>query len=207
MEQKKFLLALSALLFLCGTAFSQDMNDFIYIQNRSGGITIVGYTGANKDVAVPSSIGGAPVTAIGNRAFHNKGLTSVNLPESVETIGVQAFAQNSIVTLVLPDGVRIIETGAFSANNMESVTIPDSVTVIRYNAFGGNPLEDVRISRNVRAINPRVFVRSSPNHIVIGENVDIYQGNFDQSFVNSYDSRDRQQGDYVRRDGVWVFAK
>jgi hypothetical protein len=206
MERKKLFLTLWALLSLCGAAFSQAPGDFIYIQNRSGGVTIIGYTGAARDVAVPANIGGAPVTAIGNRAFHNKGLTSVNLPDSVETIGVQAFAQNSIVTLVLPDGIKIIEISAFSSNNMESVTIPDSVTVIRYNAFGGNPLEDVRISRNVRSINPRVFIRSSPNHIIIGENVDIYQSNFDQGFVNYYGSRDRQEGNYVKRNGVWVFT-
>jgi hypothetical protein len=207
MGLKKIVLVIFALLSLCGAVFSQNTGDFTYIQNRGGGVTITGYRGGERDVEIPPDIGGAPVTGIGNRAFYNRGITSVKMPSCVETIGVQAFANNSIITLVLPDGIRIIGISAFSSNNMESVSIPDSVTVISYNAFGGNSLGDIRISRNVRSINPRVFIKSNnPNRIIIGADVDIYQGNFDRSFVNVYGSRNRQEGSYERTGGVWIFS-
>ena len=66
-----------------------------------------------KDVKIPSTIGGVAVTSIGATAFYNNSLTSVMIPDSVTSIG----------------------NSAFRANNLTSVTIPNSVTSIGYIAF------------------------------------------------------------------------
>jgi hypothetical protein len=207
MRLKKAFPVMAALILLCGTAgtgFSQEPGDFLCLQDRRGGLTITGYTGSGRDIAVPASIGGLRVTAVGNKAFRGLGLTSVTLPEGIESIGVLAFADNSITTLVLPAGLRIIETGAFSANRIERLEIPDSVTIIRYNAFGRNPIRDLKLSANVRAVNPRAFTRSRLDRIALGRDVDIYIENFERGFVNRYESGERQAGSYVKREGVWV---
>ena len=193
-------------LLMAVTAFSQDAEDFEYTQNRQGGVTIIGYNGRAKNVVVPENIGGQRVIAIGGRAFRGRGLTSVTLPQSVESVGVMAFADNDIEDLELPEGVRIIETGAFSSNRIESLSIPDSVRTIRYNAFGRNPVRNVNISRNVRAINPRVFTQNQLKRISIGGGVEIYLGNFDDGFVNYYQSRAREEGNYERRGNIWVIT-
>src|SRR5262245_38517099 len=58
----------------------------------NGAITITGYAGSDRVVAIPSSINGHPVTKIGNLAFVGRAdLTSVTIPESVTSIGNLAF--------------------------------------------------------------------------------------------------------------------
>ena len=47
-------------------------------------------------VTIPSSLGGKPVTSIGDAAFYNcSGLTSVTIPDSVTNIGLSAFSDCS----------------------------------------------------------------------------------------------------------------
>lgn len=62
-----------------------------------------------KEVEIPASIGGSNVTAIGDEAFRFKGLTSVVLPEGVQTIGRLAFFNNSISSLTLPNSLTFID--------------------------------------------------------------------------------------------------
>jgi len=63
------------------------------IGGASGNAEITGYRGDNRDLRVPSELGGYPVTSIGVRAFRNKSrLSSVTLPEGLKSIGHFAFA-------------------------------------------------------------------------------------------------------------------
>jgi len=57
-----------------------------------GKARITKYTGTGGVVTIPSTLGGAPVTSIGYRAFYGcKGLTSISIPEGVTSIGGGAF--------------------------------------------------------------------------------------------------------------------
>ena len=66
-------------------------------------------------VTIPSTLGGRPVTRIGNWAFYDcSGLTSVTIPDSVTSIGDRAFYHCSGLTSVtIPDGVTSIGDSAF----------------------------------------------------------------------------------------------
>jgi len=78
------------------------------------------------------------VTSTGAYAFGGFGnLTSVTLPNTLETIGTKSFASCiNLESVVIPDGVVSIGGAAFSnCIGLSSITIPNSVTSIEYDAF------------------------------------------------------------------------
>lgn len=79
-----------------------------------GSVTIMGYTGTDIDVEIPSNIDGLPVTKIGEEAFKNALVRSVTIPSSVREIDWFAFS---------------------GCTCLESITIPSSVLTINYGAF------------------------------------------------------------------------
>ena len=75
--------------------------------------------------------------AIEDSAFEHSGLSSIHIPECVETIGECAFAQCYYLReIILPESVKSIGENAFeNCFNMEKVIIPNSVEVIRPGVF------------------------------------------------------------------------
>ena len=75
------------------------------------------------------------ITSIGNLAFQNNNLTSVNIPNSVKSIGDSAFFGNKLTSVNIPNSVTSIGDNAFSSNNLTSVNIPN---VKAYQSFINN---------------------------------------------------------------------
>lgn len=91
-------------------------------------------------ITVPSTLGGKPVTSIGESAF--KGCSWVKLvtiPDGVTSIGHYAFSGCSgLKNVTIPNSVTSIGWSAFSnCSGLTSVTIPNSVTSIGDFAFFG----------------------------------------------------------------------
>lgn len=87
--------------------------------------------------AVPASIA-SRLTAIGQGAFAGaQTLTSVTLPETVESIGAEAFRNCSALTsITIPSKVTNISSYAFSGcSALAAVSIPPTVTSIADGAF------------------------------------------------------------------------
>ena len=107
-------------------------------------------------ITIPSSLGGYPVTSIGNDAFRDcSGLTSVTIPNSVTSIGGSAFYGCSRLTSVtIPNSVTSIGGSAFRVcSSLTSVTIPNSVTSIENYAFKDcSSLTSVTIPNSVTSI-------------------------------------------------------
>ena len=99
-------------------------------------------------VTIPSTLGGKPVTSIGDYAFrYCSGLTSVTIPNSVTNIGWCAFEDCSGLTSVtIPDSVTRIGDRAFedcSDSLFDTMTIPgvklvDGWAVGHADSFSGN---------------------------------------------------------------------
>jgi len=108
---------LAAFLFIAAVLPSQALQsgDFTYTASGTA-VTITGYTGTGGAVAIPSSIGGLPVTSIGTSAFrYNTSLTSVTIPNSVTSIGYAAFSNcTGLTSVTIPNGVTDIGDGAFA---------------------------------------------------------------------------------------------
>jgi len=124
-------------------------------------VTITGYTGSGGALVIPSTIGGLPVTGIGNAAFQsNTSLTSVVIPSSVTSIGAAAFSGCTGLTgMTIPANVTSIADGAFSrCTGLTSMVIPNGVVSIGVAAFlGCTGLTRVTIPDSVTSIGDDAF--------------------------------------------------
>ena len=192
--------------------------------------TITDYVCDEKDVVIPSLIGGISVTTIGFEAFYGNQLTSVTIPDSVTTIGSHAFHTNLLTSVTIPDSVTTISLHAFYGNQLTSVIIPNSVTTIGSGAFGGNSLTSVTISNivetidsyafqnnqltsvtipdSVETIGINAFGKNSLTSVVIGANVIIdatdYTMGTNTGFKTVYDGESGGAGTYNYTDTAWV---
>src|SRR5258708_5088152 len=107
------------------------------LATNNGTITIMGYTGTNPTVVIPSTTNGLPVTSIGDFAQWDTFVRSVTIPNSVTNIGVHALFSPYLTNASIGNGVLRIGDLAFnSCAALQSVALPDSVTSLGTNAFG-----------------------------------------------------------------------
>ena len=126
------LLAAASIAALTLRADEEAVGGYTWTYDVSGNaaeITAVSPTPTN-DAAIPSSLGGVPVTGIGTRALYgSRGLTGLVIPNSVANIGEKAFyGCRELEELTVGDGVTNIGTSAFTGcRNLKYVTIPQYV--------------------------------------------------------------------------------
>ena len=95
---------------------TKNVTNYRYLENKDGTITLTGYNGSESKLVIPASIGGKPVSAIGDSAFAGLlCLQTVRVPEGVRHIGNYAFECCSLLKKIyLPDSLLSIGDGAFS---------------------------------------------------------------------------------------------
>lgn len=90
-------------------------SDFAYTAD-GGEVTITDYIGTSEHVLIPDTIDGLPVTALADKAFYEKHVTTVVVPDSVTEIGDLCFSgDNYLVSLTLPDGLAELPYGALES--------------------------------------------------------------------------------------------
>ena len=99
--------------------------------------------------------------SIGNTAFSQCDLSSVDLPDTVETIGNAAFSHNANLTrATLPENknfTAIPDTLFCSCGMLEAVEVPDSVTRIGADAFNGCSSAVITLPENISTIGNYAF--------------------------------------------------
>ena len=111
-------------------------------------------------VTIPSTANGYKVISIGNLAFSGcTELTSVIIPDGVESISSQAFYFcGQLADVSIPNSVTSIGSGAFQdCAKLTSITIPNSVTSIGEMAFSGSGLTSITIPHSVTKIEGYTF--------------------------------------------------
>ena len=72
----------------------QESNGFEYTVTGDEA-TITGYTGSARSLAIPSELGGKPVTAIADKAFYGYKTPNIYIPKTIKAIGEDAFQDTS----------------------------------------------------------------------------------------------------------------
>ena len=89
------------------------------------------------NLTIPSIVYGYRVISIGYRSLRRTSITSVVIPNGIETISTEAFEQCSKLTSVdIPNGIKTIGAEAFkTCSILETARIPGSVNTIYSEAF------------------------------------------------------------------------
>ena len=99
--------------------------------------------------------------SIGDTAFNQCDLSSVDLPNTVETIGNAAFSHNANLTratlLENKNFTAIPDTLFCSCGMLEAVEVPDSVTRIGADAFNGCSSAVITLPENISTIGNYAF--------------------------------------------------
>lgn len=127
--------------------------------------------------------------AIGNGAFQNWLLISIEIGDSIKSIGASAFDSNKLTSVKIGDSVTTIGDNAFSFNKLTSITIPDAVKSIGNSAFMQNTLTSVHIGNSVKFIGTDAFSYNELTSVTIPDSVTSIgrQSFFENKFTSSTD--------------------
>jgi hypothetical protein len=153
--------ALAVMLVLGGAQVALAATDGTFNYTVTGGAATVDlYIGSGGNVVIPATLGGAPVTRIGNQAFQNKlTVTGVTIPGTVTSLGMASFGNTGLTSVSIPNSVAVIEVFAFQANaSLTRVNIGSGVTSIQPFAFASCPnLTAANFMGNAPAMAVQVF--------------------------------------------------
>lgn len=114
-----------------------ENNDYIYDFNEEG-ITLVKYTGKDKEISVPQTIDNVYITEIGKECFaQNQNIVSVEIPHCVRTVDSYAFYNcTNLSSVIIKEGVEKIAPSAFDGcSSLKEISFPSSVKEIGLCAF------------------------------------------------------------------------
>jgi len=178
MKKRCMLLLIMALLLaqfnILPVSAADLSGDFYYIENAdTTSVTITGYIdSAPRDhVVIPQTINGKRVTAIGDEAFQNKSIQSLELPEGLVSIGTKAFYNNPLTSLEIPGSVKDIGQGAFQINKLTSLTLNDGVEKIGIGAFANNGITTLNLPDSVTEIEDSAFFGNRIAILVLPNNL------------------------------------
>lgn len=168
------------------SAKKYEENGFTYsVKNKEATLKLVKVD--VKDLVIPNTLGGFPVTKIGSRALcplngakryqsikipdsvtyidwcafaDSDDLKTIKLPKSLKSVGSSAFAGcDRLETVEFNDGLRTIENGAFEdCVSLKKVDLPDSLKTIESAAFDNcYKLSSVKLGRNTKEIGGKAF--------------------------------------------------
>ena len=113
------------------------------------------------DITIPSTLGGKPVTIIGEYSFQGcDAITGVTIPSSVWLIESYAFAScTNLPGVTIPPNVKTLHGGVFDqCVSFGSMTIPSTVTNITGGIFSRcYNLTNVAIEARLKRIPPKMF--------------------------------------------------
>lgn len=135
--------------------FFADGFDFVKCGDE---LMVIGYSGNDEYLCIPDSVGGLPVTAIGEYVFcdmHDAGIELLD----VRTIKDDQGTSEVIKGIQLPETLESISSAAFfGCVALERIVIPESVRSVGSAAFAAcRRLKEVILSPRLKTINAGMF--------------------------------------------------
>ena len=112
----------SLLVAIPQTAFAATSGIYTYTVSNGQATITKCQQSASGAITIPETLGGYPVTSIGERAFYRcYRLTNIEIPDSVTSIGNYAFYYcESLISIEIPDSVTSI--GDYTFRYCETIT-------------------------------------------------------------------------------------
>ena len=131
----------------------KNIEDWIYVIEDDGTITINGYKGLDTEVVIPNYINGIPVKKIGKVLFgygFGQGFWDPSICEQ-GYVDIYFYRQNTITKVVISYGIEIIDSMALNHSNaLQEIVIPKTVKNIGDNVFFGcDSLKEIAIPSSV----------------------------------------------------------
>ncbi len=147
--------------FKTKTVSDEDFTYRVYTDH----VTLENKKSTRRDIVIPDTVEGLPVTGIERNAFNGTKYTqSVQLPSGLVNIRYCSFYKaNQITELRIPASVRVIDMSAFSTcEKLMRVQIEEGCRHLGYRAFGNcRNLTDIWIPATVRQIGSEAFLNCS----------------------------------------------
>ncbi|WP_074016848.1 leucine-rich repeat domain-containing protein [Fusobacterium massiliense] len=153
-----------------------EYDDFIFKGDELKGMTAKGKdkvkTGGQTDLVIPATTpDGLPVKKIADNAFYRRGLTSVVIPETVESIGYDAFGVCKLKEVKLPEALVNIEGFAFYRNKLTKVEFGSKVKKLEPSSFALNELSEISLPEGLEYIGASAFFKNAFSSITIPASV------------------------------------
>ena len=145
--------------FNAGRANVVNMPVYKYSLDEDGNATITGYSGSVSALAIPQTIDGHKVVAIGNSAFEGTCLVNVTIPDTVTEIGARSFSEcKQLSSVQLPNSLTHMGSYAFeNCTSLTSIRIPKSLEVSNWPFYGCSVLQNVEFESGVTRIPDHLF--------------------------------------------------
>ena len=160
-----------------GLSTPTDVSYFSYFVDN-GEVTITFYDeNGPKDVVVPSTIEGHPVTTISGAVFYYSAVTSITFPDTIKAIygneDWSIIGDSPITSITLPPNLEHIGDYAFdcSGQTIKKLVIPNKVKFIGESAFGGCGIEELTLGSSVEEIGEGAFQFNNITHVTIPASV------------------------------------
>ncbi len=179
--KKRFLpgLLIAVCAFLCVSVFVPQVeaatDGFFNYSVADGNATVTEYTGTSNQLVIPGTLGGFPVTAIGDQALAYSTFTSVTMPNTVVSIVNSAFRDStSLTTVTLSTGLITIGNAAFEGCiKLRNIALTNSIASIGERAFANcKALVVVAIPPSVTSLGMQAYIDcSSLTTVTIPESI------------------------------------
>lgn len=135
--------------------------------------SVTKYNGFDNEVYIPSTYSGLNVTSIGNYAFWQTGITSIEIPDTVKTIGNSAFdGCTGLSKITFGDSSELASIGNSAFNGCVSLpyfNCPTGLTTIGRMAFAESGITTFSDGESLESLGEEAFKYSKLVHLYLYE--------------------------------------